>query len=398
MFALSRLRGTKGVRVVPGFIRPSSPWHEKVKLEIEREAENVRADPGAFIGNPMATEDINNLKAAAKKDARRNGQHPATSRNASPDTLHKLYTALLVNEVGGSAPVTAPLRVATDAVLSDGDANCPPPPENDGPLASILKTNSVAYVFFAFLFVTLARPVTMINMRFMDIVPPDLLDAENLDFPNRQEHPRFLDLTPRISKNGTKATDLLVVRVHSYYAYISPDEEVGFGLLCSVQCSHPHLNFPQLFMVLLNLAANAPTIDNHGGLLADLLLFPGMWTGSKGSRVIFMRPRSEAEINSCLTQDLRITLRSTLHSYTQDDVTHVVAQVYCTYNTWAVGVLNSQRARMTGPWLASPLNAAGVASFDDEAVGKLGEMFLECVMQLRHGRGRAVVDSEKADS
>jgi len=55
----------------------------------------------------------------------------------------------------------------------------------DGPLASILKTNSVAYVFFAFLFVTLARPVTMINMRFMDVVPPDLLDAENLDFPNR---------------------------------------------------------------------------------------------------------------------------------------------------------------------------------------------------------------------
>jgi len=123
---------------------------------------------------------------------------------------------------------------------------------------------------------------------------------------SRQEHPRFLDLTPRISKNGTKATDLLVVRVHSYYAYISPDEEVGFGLLCSVQCSHPHLNFPQLFMVLLNLAANAPTIDNHGGLLADLLLFPGMWTGSKGSRVIFMRPKSEAEINSCLTQDLRM--------------------------------------------------------------------------------------------
>jgi len=130
MFAVSRLRGTKGVRVVPECIRPSSPWHENVKLEIEREAETVRVDPGAFIGKPMATEDINNLKAAAKKDARRNGQHPATSRKASPDTLHKLYTALLVNQVGGSAPVTAPRRVATDAVLSDGEANCPPPPEN----------------------------------------------------------------------------------------------------------------------------------------------------------------------------------------------------------------------------------------------------------------------------
>jgi len=57
-----------------------------------------------------------------------------------------------------------------------------------------------------------------------------------------------------------------------------------------------------------------------------------------------------------------------------------------------------ESGRFISPWLASPLNAAGVASFDDEAVGKLGEMFLECVMQLRHGRGRAVVDSEKADS
>lgn len=272
-------------------------------------------------------------------------------------------------------------------------------------------------------------------------------------YPYRHKHPRFLDIKLRVTKGGSKTTDLLILRVFSYYAHVSEEEEMSLGRSTFIQCSAPYTNLPQLLMGAVFLVSSSPAVVGCGSMLADLPVFPSMSTGGKRDRVIFLRPRTHPEINGRLTRDLRRigmdlvngqravrmygfrrggaqdlldwsgnyelvmrlgdwkpdsnsffiyltnmnargTLRSTLRSHGQDDVTQTVAQIMATYNHWAVSVVSSLRARVLG--LEPALDAAGVTAFDLAATTKLCTMFIECVLQLRHGRISAVPDEEEA--
>lgn len=231
------------------------------------------------------------------------------------------------------------------------------------------------------------------------------------------------------------------MRVYSYFAYVSTEEEASLGSQTVIQCNSEETNLPQLFMGVLSMAAAAPVVSNSGSILAELPVFPHMTTGNGRNVVLFLRPRTD--VNERLTRDLqrigmdmnngeravraygfrrggsqdlldwsgkyelvmrlgdwklqstsfftyitnmnaRGTLRSTLRSFGQDDVSQTVAQIMAMHNNWAVGVVASLRARVMGQ--QPPLDAAGVSNFDKQAAAKLCSMFIECVLQLRHGK------------
>lgn len=244
------------------------------------------------------------------------------------------------------------------------------------------------------------------------------------------------------------------MRFYSYYAYVSPEEETQLGMQTMIQCASAETNLPQLFMGVLSMAAAAPVVGNNGTILADMPVFPHMSTGGNRNVVLFLRPRTD--VNERLTRDLRRigmdmnngeravrtygfrrggsqnlldrtgkyelvmrlgdwklkstsfftyitnmnargTLRSTLRSYGQDDVTQTVAQIMAMHNQWTVQVVSSLRARVMG--IQEPLDAAGVTAFDKAAAAKLCTMFIDCILQLRHGRadGKAT-ESDNEDT
>lgn len=270
--------------------------------------------------------------------------------------------------------------------------------------------------------------------------------------PCRHRHPRFINVTLRVTKNGTKTTDLLIIRVYSFFAFVSEEEEEALGNSTVIQCASEHMNLPQLFMGALCLAAGSPSVANNGSILADLPLFPCMSSG-KSFKVIFNRRRTSQEINDRLARDLRRigqdrmdgqravcmygfrrggaqhlldvtgkyelvmrlgdwkpdsssffvyltnmnargTLRSTLRSYAKDDVTQMVAQIMAMHNSWTLDVVRSLRERMTGK--AAPMDAAAVVAFDNQAAAKLCWVMIECVLQLRHGRNEAIREADGA--
>eukprot|EP00170_Pyropia_yezoensis_P001865 contig_7968_g1869 len=334
-------------------------------------------------------------------------------------------------------------------LLSPADSDSVPA-GNDANIANLSarQTDFLAYAFYAFLFKTLARPLTLINLKYKDITLPDTLVPANEHFFNK--HPRFLNGTLRITKNGTTITEMFIVRIYSYFAYVSQEEEDSLGSQTVIQCNTEETNLPQLFKGVLALAAASPVVGNNGAVLSDLPVFPQMSTAGNRHSVLFLRPRTD--INERLTRDLRRigmdlnngqravrlygsrrggsqdlldwsgkfelvmrlgdwkvdstsifiyltnmsargTLRSTLRSYGQDDVSQTVAQITAAHNKWAVGVVASLRARVLGQ--EPPLDAAGVTAFDLAAAAKLCMIFIECVLQLRHGRADAVPHSEE---
>jgi len=234
-----------------------------------------------------------------------------------------------------------------------------------------------------------------------------------------------------------------VIRVYSYFAYVSPEEEERVGMMAAVQCTAEHLNLPQWYMGALLTAAKTPAVLSGGVSLGDQPVFASLSVGGKNSKVLHMRRRTPDEINERLTRDLRRigqdvqngeqairmygfrrggaqhmlnwsgkfelvmrlgdwrpdsdsflvymtnmnargTLRSTLRSYGQDDVTQVVAQVTATYNKWTLGVVRNLCDRVLGK--EQPMSLSEVTAFDEAASRELCAMFIKCVLQLRHGR------------
>lgn len=409
----------------------------------------------------METETNKDHKGAAEKKARRSGQHNKTSADMTPEILSSLYNALVKSHMTPSSSA-GPSSTGVQQAASAGAAVQPPSPVAPAPppkqsstarrdvAASNLssrQTYFLAYVFYAFLFKTLARPWMLVNLKYNDVTLPDLFVAENRQFQNLHRHPRFLNVTLRVTKTGTSTTQMFIVRIYSYNPYVSPEEEAKLGSQTVIQCDTPEANLPQLFKGVLCMAAAAPVVDNNGAVLAQLPVFPHMSTGGGRNTVLFLRPRTN--INERLTRDLqrigmdmnngerasrmygfrrggaqellgrtgkyefvmrlgdwnvestsfftyitymnaRGTLRATLRSFGQDDVSQTVAQVLATHSKWAADVVPSLRARVMGQ--QPPLDNAGVSAFDKEAAARLSSMFVETVLQLRHGRKDAEVD------
>lgn len=116
-------------------------------------------------------------------------------------------------------------------------------------------------------------------------------------FVPRHNHPRFVDVMLRITKGGSKTTDMLVVRVYSFFACITEEEKAALGRSTFIQCSAEHVNLPQLFMGALFLASSCPAVSGCCGMLAKMPVFPSMSSTGNRDEVIFQRMRTLAEIN-----------------------------------------------------------------------------------------------------
>lgn len=196
LFARARVSGTTGPRVVPDCLGVSSPWQLKGLPELEKEKAEVREDAGKFMGNPMMTDDVRSHKSSAEKDARQSGEHSTTSADVTPAMLLQLYNSMVLchmpaakNAESSSQDDAAP--AADDHPPVEAHAlplHCRPPAAPLGTSAAsrtAVETDFLAYLFYAFLFVTLARPVSLLNLKYKGITLPDPLVASNEQFFNK---------------------------------------------------------------------------------------------------------------------------------------------------------------------------------------------------------------------
>ncbi len=201
LFARARVSGVAGKRVVPDCIGVSAPWQLKGVAELEREQRGVRADAGLFVGNPMMADDVRLHKTSAEREARQAGEHSTTSGNVTPALLLQLFDALVTchlpaRKMAGDMPAGISSRDAPAPAVSEPPNNQAPvpPPGATEPAAppagqcasqSASETDFLAYLFYAFLFVTLARPISLLNLKYKDISLPDPLVAGNEQFFNQ---------------------------------------------------------------------------------------------------------------------------------------------------------------------------------------------------------------------
>jgi len=95
LFAEAKVGGPRGV--VPAVVNcyeRTSPWQPKGIAEL-REEEKVRADPGAFTGNPMATADVRDFRGATNKEARHDGESQLSSAPATESMMQRFFDTMI---------------------------------------------------------------------------------------------------------------------------------------------------------------------------------------------------------------------------------------------------------------------------------------------------------------
>jgi len=232
------------------------------------------------------------------------------------------------------------------------------------------------------------------------------------------------------------------VRLFSFFTQMSAKDEREVGQLGWVHCRSEHLNFPQLFHALLHFGCSAPGVGMDVGILLQQPLFPSLLVRSVAGAVRLFKRRSETEINTRFVADLarigqdlmngeracrlygfrrggaqalldatglfeqvmrlggwsttsgsffryiasmnsRGTLRSTLRSFRQDEITQVVAQVMATYGKWTSGVVRDVCRRAIGE--DGEVSQDAVVEIENDHVKKLCSMVCQCVLTLRFG-------------
>jgi len=219
LFAEGKVDGVRGVcPVVPDCCERSSPWQPKGVAEL-REEEKVRADPGTYTGNPMATADLRDFRGATNKEARHGGETQLSSAPVTNNMMERWFgtmirqyqrptdnagktislveslSAMVTSSVTGAAsaatmqPENEMAAKRGSSARADGAADDEPQScDEDQTPAFTPPSNALAdflvYVFYVFAFITIARPITLINMKFKDVNWPDLDVAENQQFFN----------------------------------------------------------------------------------------------------------------------------------------------------------------------------------------------------------------------
>jgi len=235
---------------------------------------------------------------------------------------------------------------------------------------------------------------------------------------------------------------MMTVRLFSLFTQVSAKDERDLGQMGWVHCRSEHLNFPQLFHALLLFACSAPGVGMDVNILLQQPLFPSLLVRSVSGAVRLFKSRSETEINTRFVADLtrigqdlmngeracrlygfrrggaqalldatglfeqvmrlggwssasgsffryvaamnsRGTLRSTLRSFRQDDITQVVAQVSTSYGRWTSGVVREVCRRAIGD--DGVIDHDAIAAIEKAHVQKLCSLLCECVLTLRFG-------------
>lgn len=489
----------------------SASWKAKGEAELKAERA-LREDPGVFTGNPMNTTDLKNWRSATHKQARLDGEHSKSAAAVTPELMLSLHNELWLRhrpasdaaqgpEKSEASPAQAPLQQSADYT---------PPSDIDA--------DHMAYALYVLAFISLARPATLLDLKFEDVTYPDLKLAENYEFfqryavpvmycfflrglglpvgrcahhavwvsawrlmallltspaahvrsrhvpafslcdnlrlqlPSHQHH-RFINLALRVVKTGTGTTDVLWIRLYSYFAEVTLAEEEKIGQTAFVHCNSEHLNFPQLFNSLMLFACSAPGVGVDASKLEKQYLFPSLLQRSVSGTAALFKKRSETEVNNRFVADLerigrayingeracrmygfrrggaqallnetglfeqvmrlggwradsnsflkyvtamnsRGTLRSTLRSFRRDEVTQVVAQVMASYKEWTAGVVRDLCTRAIGEdgFVAADV----VADIEKRHTNQICTIICECVLTLRSGSG-ALDDLQAAD-
>jgi len=476
----------------------TTPWGPKGGHDFEQE-KKLRADPGMHVGNPMAGDNMKDFRGATHKDARHGGEHSLSSAPVTPAIMSALHDELAVKHLpsdsssGANSEQTTRQRAAATAAERMAATQ-----------ASVAQADLITYILYVFAFITLARPVTLAHLRFGDVSYPDLMISNEYEvfnrcvllsyvaflllFPGvvswrgadlfcsnwvcdtvvptllsravffecRHKHYRYINLELRIVKTGTLTTDVMTVRLYSYFTVVSEHDVRNVGANSYVHCPCEHLNVPQLFNSLLLFASSAPGVGTDVGMLYLQPLFPSLLSRSVSGAVSLLKRRSETEINTRFLADLsrvglalmlgeracrmhgfrrgraqvlldltgkfelvmrlggwtvtstsvikylsnmnaRGTLRSSLRSFRADEVTQIVAQLTSTYSRWTVGVVREVVQRALGE--GGVVGRAACASIEQDSVKVLCTLLCECVLALRHGKeGAAESDDDKATS
>jgi len=211
LFAEAKLDGPLGVTpLVKDCTERTSPWQKKGVAEIAHE-EKVRADPGTFIGNSMATADVKNFRGATNKEARQGGEQSLSSAPVTPEMMTALHAELFLSHLPATALSAAPSQsepvaevvvapatlVGNAASMSGGGDAAPASSPRKAPgtclrekaarltllsLPSVGKADMFTYIYYVVAFLTLARPVTINFMTFDDVTFPDMKLADNFEF------------------------------------------------------------------------------------------------------------------------------------------------------------------------------------------------------------------------
>ena len=553
LFAEAKLDGPLGVvPLVKDCPERNSPWQMKGVAELNNE-KKVRADPGTFIGNPMATADVKNFRGAANKEARQCGEQSLSSAPVTPEIMAALHAELFRSHLSPPSPPApharpTPSAPSDPAPLSNGCMEAAPassPPASQGKSLrvkaarlsgysppSVGQADMLTYVYYVVAFLTLARPVTINYMTFDDVTFPDLKLAENFEFfqryvqwaqdlagdtagggwwrcagvfalandgfspsvvaslflvancfplsglgllcpcagttpvsmslvplshqclllSHRHKHHRFVNLRLRLTKTGTSTTDVMTVRLFSFFTQVSAKDERELGQMGWVHCRSEHLNFPQLFHALLLFACSAPGVGMDVNILLQQPLFPSLLVRSVSGAVRLFKSRSETEINTRFLADLtrigqdlmngeracrlygfrrggaqalldatglfeqvmrlggwsassgsffryvaamntRGTLRSTLRSFRQDEITQVVSQVTASFGMWTSGVVRDVCLRAIGG--DGVIDHDAIAAIESDHVKKLCSLLCQCVLTLRFGTVAAYTSDEE---
>jgi len=243
----------------------------------------------------------------------------------------------------------------------------------------------------------------------------------------------------------------MTLRIFSFYASPTQVEKADTNVNAYIHCPCEHLNIPQLMQPLVLFACSAPGVGMDMGSLAEQPLFPSLSVRNVAGTVTFFKMKSETEVNAQFAADLaRIgrdlvngeravrmygfrrggaqalldrtglyeqvmrlggwqtnsnsffkyitqmnakgTLRSTLRSFTQDEVVQVVGQLMCSYNEWAVGVV--RRLCTQAEVEEGQMVHSSVVAFEAENVKVLCSIVSECVLVLRHGKSNEAVSSD----
>ena len=140
-----------GGKVCPDCSSRGDEFRAKSSANIAAEQGRVR---GTHCGNPMRDLYVNDFRKDGLANARAEGERPCSNAAVTELIMCALYRFLVLRHVPLAAPSRQALRTATE--ISD------------------IKSDFLRYCVYAFSFMTLARPVTTLNLRHKDILTPQV--------------------------------------------------------------------------------------------------------------------------------------------------------------------------------------------------------------------------------
>ena len=184
----------QGIKIVLECEKSATPWQLKAHQDCQTD-KRFRERPGTHRGSPMATATVKSFKTAASDDARFKGDQSVQSAPVTPEIVEQLYSWMFMRHVpadagrgeGDGTPSrerATPSNLVTEPTPT-GSVQTMPQPLPPVHSSSMAKTDFMMYIFYVLLWMTLARPKTLLRIKFSDVPLPDLTVPRNLHFLNR---------------------------------------------------------------------------------------------------------------------------------------------------------------------------------------------------------------------